>query len=406
MSYSLIKVTSYYKNFISSYYNKNTDIIDKSYNEQYKHLMYQSNAWADFYSKGLERLGVKASEIVHNAYYLQNRWAKENGVSEKGVKLIFEQLKKMQPTVVWFQDSLTFNGQLIKELKNYVKSIKLVIGNSCAPYSKEHLKNFKEFDFITTCSPGFKTVFENNGLKTLLLYQAFDAEIIKRIDLKPENKKPEINFIGNILSGLDGHNERQTFLEKILEYEINLNYYGIISNVEYIDILKKQIVYIFSQAVLKTKLTPYFKNSDLFRKGQFFLSLPKKNKISEKLKLAQQAPVFGLEMFQVVANSAIGLNIHGDKAGDYAANMRLFETAGVATCLLTDHKKNIRDLFELDSEIVTFKSVEECLEKAKWLLDNPQKMNSIAKAGQERVLKQHNYNLRAEELNNFILKQF
>jgi spore maturation protein CgeB len=76
----------------------------------------------------------------------------------------------------------------------------------------------------------------------------------------------------------------------------------------------------------------------------------------------------------------------------------------VGSCLLTDWKSNINELFEEDKEIVTYKSKEECVEKMKWLLENSNKRESIAKAGQERVIREHTYKHRADELVRVINK--
>lgn len=76
--------------------------------------------------------------------------------------------------------------------------------------------------------------------------------------------------------------------------------------------------------------------------------------------------------------------------------MRLYETTGVGACLLTDTKSDLNRYFEPDVEVVTYASAEECVEKVKWLLENPVHCQSIAKAGQKRTLKEHNFKNRVE----------
>jgi spore maturation protein CgeB len=58
--------------------------------------------------------------------------------------------------------------------------------------------------------------------------------------------------------------------------------------------------------------------------------------------------------------------------------LRLFETTGIGTCLLTDWKPNISELFEP----VTYRSPAEALEKARGLLDHEPERQKIARAGQ------------------------
>jgi spore maturation protein CgeB len=80
--------------------------------------------------------------------------------------------------------------------------------------------------------------------------------------------------------------------------------------------------------------------------------------------------------------------------------MRLFEATGVGTCLVTDWKENLSELFSLDSEVVTYKSVQECIEKIQWLLKNSDRRKEIASAGQRRTLQDHTYANRVNELDS------
>lgn len=111
-------------------------------------------------------------------------------------------------------------------------------------------------------------------------------------------------------------------------------------------------------------------------------------------------------MLSVLSCAKVGLNFHIDAAGRYAGNIRLYEVTGVGSCLLTDEKENLHQLFERDTEVVTYKSADECLEKAKWLLEHPKEREAIAKAGQARTLRDHTYEKRAAQLDNIIKTGF
>jgi spore maturation protein CgeB len=107
-------------------------------------------------------------------------------------------------------------------------------------------------------------------------------------------------------------------------------------------------------------------------------------------------------MFKALSRAKIGFNIHIDAAGSDAGNMRLFETTGVGACLVTDWKENLKELFEPGKEVVTYRSAAECIEKIKWLLDNPLERENIARAGQNRTLHDHTYERRAAELDEIV----
>jgi spore maturation protein CgeB len=129
--------------------------------------------------------------------------------------------------------------------------------------------------------------------------------------------------------------------------------------------------------------------------------------------LSVKPSVWGYEMHRVLASSQISLNVHTDKYTNhtigatytgFATNMRLFESTGTGTCLLTDWKANLHEFFELDTEVVTYKSIDECVEKAKWLVNNPTTRKKIALAGQKRTLKDHTLEKRVQYLDQIIRK--
>ena len=98
------------------------------------------------------------------------------------------------------------------------------------------------------------------------------------------------------------------------------------------------------------------------------------------------------------------LNNHIDLSSGFANNMRLFEATGVGTCLLTDWKPNLHELFEPDLEVVTYRSAEEAVEKARYLLTHYRERQEIASAGQKRTLSTYTYDHRAQELDRLIRK--
>ena len=49
------------------------------------------------------------------------------------------------------------------------------------------------------------------------------------------------------------------------------------------------------------------------------------------------------------------------------------------------HMKNMGALFAVDTEAVTYRSEEECIEKLRWLIAHPAERKAIAAAGQQRV---------------------
>jgi spore maturation protein CgeB len=78
--------------------------------------------------------------------------------------------------------------------------------------------------------------------------------------------------------------------------------------------------------------------------------------------------------------------------------MRLYETTGVGTLLLTDWKQNLHEMFEPDTEVVAYRTSEECVQKIRYFLEHEDERARIAKAGQARTLRDHTYRSRMAEL--------
>ena len=84
--------------------------------------------------------------------------------------------------------------------------------------------------------------------------------------------------------------------------------------------------------------------------------------------------------------------------------MRLYETTGVGTLLITDYKDNLHTLFEPGKEVVAYSSAEECVERIQYYLKHDDEREAIARAGQQRTLREHTYYQRMQELVDIVRK--
>jgi len=114
--------------------------------------------------------------------------------------------------------------------------------------------------------------------------------------------------------------------------------------------------------------------------------------------------VGGREYFELLRRSGTVLHREGDELDGCGAALRLFEVTGLGATLLTDDSSMVRQLFA-DGEIVTFDGVDDCVEKARWLLDNPSARDRIAAAGQARTLRDHTTAIRAAKLSDILSDQ-
>ncbi len=115
------------------------------------------------------------------------------------------------------------------------------------------------------------------------------------------------------------------------------------------------------------------------------------------LRQRHHGEAWGLQMFSLLAGSRITLNRHIDVAENHANNMRLFEATGCGALLLTDYRDNLGELFEIGREVVAYRSPEEAVLLARYYQQHPEEAAAIARAGQQRTLRDHSYQRRMHQ---------
>lgn len=364
----------FYTDIIDKTYKDNPNLANESYDKQLKTFFDLKFGWADFWKINLEKTNeFVAQEIIINAKPLQIRWAKEHNVKYQEDNWILDILAAQiahYKTNVFFDDSGIFVTPEFKaSIKKKNPDLKIILMWEGVGIGEKYLQNS---DIILTCHPGFKDQHIQQGFNSHLMPFAFQKSLLDQLNLNKQ--KYNVSFAGSVGLYKNGHLERLNLLSRINK-KLPLDLF--ISGMK-IDLLKRHQI----RHIITGKL-------NIFREAW---QLTKKN----------NGGVFGLKMYEVLANSKITINSHINISGKYAANMRLFEATGAGTCLLTDHKENLGDYFEVDKEIVTYTSIEDCLEKIEWLLKNEKKREEIAKAGQQRTFTEHTYESRVNALIDII----
>lgn len=79
---------------------------------------------------------------------------------------------------------------------------------------------------------------------------------------------------------------------------------------------------------------------------------------------------------------------------------RVFEGMAVGNMMLTDRlseKTHINDLFIEDKDIVYYSSIDECIDKIKYYMNNDKERLAIAKSGHDKVIANHSITARVDE---------
>ena len=402
----LLWLTTYYPSYLGTFYRNQPNLAKKSYATQYQVLMADCFGWSDFWMRALKPLKYEVIGIVANAKHLQLAWAKENGVSFRNKywlqDIVFAQIKKFQPEALFIEDYSLFETSWIKELKQALPSIRLVVSWCGVPYRDSSI--FKAYDLVLSCIPELVKQFRELGHQSEHLNHAFDPCILNH--LKPMSEpKIDFSFVGQIVRGNQQHMRRERLLEAITR-QIPSQIYTPSANTFLGDNLKalaKSVSYRFVQRLKTYGVSDsQLKQMPMICTAAGWSHPPLYPPVNPHLKPFIKPAVFGLEMFRTLRNSKITFNCHIDISANSASNMRLYEATGVGACLLTDWKPNLHEIFEPDKEVVTYTSAEECVEKIRWLLLNPKKRKSIAKAAQRRTLSDHTFTKRAIRLDSLI----
>jgi spore maturation protein CgeB len=385
-----------YTGYLESFYRKNPEINTLSYEEHNNLLINNTTEFAGSYTRNYRKLGIDAKCIISNDNSLQTKWKAENHLnSDNNSDILFEQIRSYKPDILWIESLSYINTDWFNNVRKNIKTVKLIIAYHCAPYNKDTLEKLRNADFIITCTPGLKKAFESEGLRAYLVYHGFDKDLLTRIKRKEDGFINNLIFSGSLITGGSFHNSRINLIESLIKEKIDLSLYVTLEN-SY-KIKAKQLIHLTAGLLKKLKMVSLTERIPIFEYGRS----PVKS-YSDSLLKSNHLPLYGIDMYNLFNESRIVLNIHIGVAGDYAGNMRMFEVTGVGSCLLTDSKKNMSDLFEAGREVVVYDSTEDCINKAKWLLEHEQERKQIAHLGQKRTLETHTVENRCKSIIDII----
>ena len=120
--------------------------------------------------------------------------------------------------------------------------------------------------------------------------------------------------------------------------------------------------------------------------------------VSKNFNLKKDTFVIGDDMVKALSSYKIAFNCNISDD----INFRTFEATGAGAMLITNYTPNIEKLFVLDKEIVTYRTVDELLQKIDFYSKNEEKRESIASAGFARSFKDHSYDTRVNQIVSII----
>jgi spore maturation protein CgeB len=341
-----------YPAFLRAHYGRTPDLHRRPYEQQWRALMDTFFGTADAYSHALAALGHEAHEVVANCAPLQLAWARENGLRVPGPfranreRIVLAQARDRRPDVVYVQNLRAFSSRLLDRLRRDGATIVGQIASEPPPARK-----LRAFDLVLTSFPHYVERFRALGVASEYLRIGFDPRVLERLHADgAEREQHGVVFVGAL--NRTQHRSGNALLER---------------------------------AAARAPIEFWGYGADSWQ-------------AASPIRRRYRGEAWGIEMFRVLYESKVALNRHIGVAERYANNMRLYEATGVGTLLLTDEKENLGELFQPGREIVAYDGEDELVERIGYYLEHDEERRAIARAGQERTLRDHTYLRRMEDL--------
>jgi spore maturation protein CgeB len=393
-----------YANYLRQFYERNPELRTSSYDQQKAALDHDAFWWGDAWTHALRPLGYDVTEIVMNAAPMQRAWARENGLEAQRVALldvVEHQLRRLRPDVLFAQSFGALSLASLRGLRERCPSVRAVVGWCGAP--TDGARTMGACDAIVSCVPEMAEALNAAGHRCFHMNHAFDPRAMDRVGPPPADLI-DLSFVGSVLDQSQ-HGERRRVLEAIGR-ETKLQVFTELPAqpplVKAGWVLGAKAAYLAARGLARMRVpTPVVYGLPLVGRATSWRSLPRyvRNPVP---RADLHDAVYGIRMLRTFQGSRLTLNAHSTVSPRSASNIRMFEAAGAGTCLLTDWKQNLGELFEPDREVVAYRSPEDAVEKVRWLLDHPVEREAISVAGQRRVAREHTFAHRAPILDGII----
>lgn len=378
--------------------------------------------------KTLEAEGAAVMEVIVDMAPLQQKWLREAGedpARHNNVDTFFRQLEAFRPDVVHFQTFFALPHHVRAQIKSRCPWVKLVTGHRGFPILD--CRGYEDVDAVFLGYPRHHEHWHAVGVKTFAHNHTFDASLLPAIrEGITGGTQHDFTFIGTTGWGFGPHDGRYFDLRKLLG-ATNLEVWGneperttqvnhltwrqrVLAGLQHLPLPMLAAMASTGRAVFpmveRAARAAMQMKRELAKAGA---DVPTRSAISNEFWYHKELPirelfpdrihppVFGLDYFRLLASSQITWNRHLEMDGA-GANMRLFEACGAGTCQVTDYRPEVVAAFEPDTEVVIYRTVDECIDKVRYLLDHESERVKIAQAGQARALRDHSTAVRARDM--------
>ena len=354
----------------------------------------------------LEQNGFATCVFNHNLPEVALAWARENKFKPKSIHNIqeigLEKIKRFKPDVIFAFAPLTYlkNNFLDELVSSLNKKPKLIawFGANCGD---EEI--FRYFDLTLSNSKHLVNSLREKGIKTDFLQHAFDPIILEKIKI-PEKRLNRVAFFGNLDVSTNDFKERTKLLEEVSEKTNLLDVYGAHKTPSFKETSKHTLLN--TRQKISHTLNKFLPNQKFDYWSNKQNMPPSPWELSKNFCKKIKSPLYGQEMLQKLSSYQIALNYHNKHTGDFACNMRLFEATGLGCTLITDHKSDLHEYFEIDREVYDFENTEDLSNKINYLRDNISVAINMGIKIQMKCLKKYNINIQLNILKEYINSEY
>lgn len=351
----IFRANRVYSGLLSDIYRKHPEAADMDFEKQmnwfYDFCINESRYWKDYLVASGQ---FQIMEVITNASHLQTRWAQSRKLHTSNPdEILMAQIEEFRPDVIYDNTRSNFTPAVRKQLKKKYPGLKFIAWDGLPVGSIDY---FEGTDLLFSYLPYLAAKYEARGIKTAQIPFGFEPGVLSKIPAYTQ--RYSTTFIGSIEYNI--HAKRIQFLKSI------------------------QKNYPIDMWVGKLNLKKVLLGMKQLRFKEIISSLG--------LKAKSHGSLFGLDYYKILQASDITLNIQEHEG---AGNIRYVEATGCGTCLLTDWKPDILDYYTPDSEIVTYKTMDEAIDKIKYLLQHETERKKIALAGQQKTFQHFNMKSRA-----------
>lgn len=125
-----------------------------------------------------------------------------------------------------------------------------------------------------------------------------------------------------------------------------------------------------------------------------------------QLSVSSHGPVeYGAELASFYGRAAVNLNTTSIQMRS-ALNQRVFDCPASGGFLLTDAQADLASFFDVDSEVVSYTTNDECKDALRWFARRPEARREIVERAQKRVHAEHRYTHRLEYMAGVLKELF